>query len=590
MPDQVYNEWINRVREATDIVAVVGQTVQLKRKGRKWWGLCPFHVEKTPSFSVDPDKQLFYCFGCHTGGTVFTFLERVEGKDFLTVVRELAERAAIPEPGRSPVRERAARERGRLEDILEWSWRFFTARLAEAGGADARAALAARGVEGGLAERFGLGYAPPGWDGLVRFLSSRGVEAEEMVTAGVAVRGQRGVYDRWRDRLMFPIRDSSGRVVGFGGRALREGQEPKYLNSPETPVFRKGQILFGLDLARAAWRQGRRPLLVEGYFDVVACHAAGLEQAVASLGTALTAEQARILARHATEVDLLYDADAAGQDAMRRAFPILAGAGLKVNRVTLPAGKDADECRREAGDAALAAAVEARESFLEGEVRRLAARVRAGLAERTQALAEVRTLWQVEQDPVRRDLALQRAAEAFRIEIPMLAHTFGRAQGGGRHTSGKFRHTMERVPRAAGGVPPQLVQLLALLMRFPDQIGVVQAALPGWSAGSPLARAVEALAADAGAGGLETAEEEVRNLLVAATTVTLPPLPAGMTLPDLARQYLQAALLEYVRARHQETVRRLAAGAGAGWEQEGKQWLDRKLELEAGIGRRRGEG
>lgn len=413
MPDQVYNEWINRVREATDIVAVIGQTVALKRRGRKWWGLCPFHVEKTPSFSVDPEKQLFYCFGCHTGGTVFTFLERIEGKDFLTVVRELSERAAIPAPDHNPARERAARERGRLQDILEWSQRFFVAQLAAEAGAGARAALAARAVEPALAARFGIGYAPAEWEGLVRFLTARGVSAEEMVAAGVAVRGQRGVYDRWRDRLMFPIRDGGGRVVGFGGRALGEGQEPKYLNSPETAVFRKGQVLFGLELARPAWHRGQRPILVEGYFDVVACHAAGLEQAVASLGTALTAEQAQLLARHSTEVDLLYDADSAGQEAMRRAFPILTAAGLKVNRVTLPAGKDADECRRQAGEAALKGAVEAREAFLEGEVHRLAARVRAGLEERAAALAQVRALWQAERDPVRRDLALQQAAEAF---------------------------------------------------------------------------------------------------------------------------------------------------------------------------------
>ena len=287
--------WIDAVRQSVDIVEVVGRHVALKRKGRHWWGICPFHAEKTPSFSVDAQQQLFYCFGCHEGGTVFTFLMRLEGREFLDVVESLGEAAGIArmdQEDHDPY--------GRLRAVLEWSHEYFHEsfrRHAE----HLYDYLDGRGVDRPMVDRFQLGFAPDSWHGLTDLLRRRGVAVEDMVQAGVVVRrDDGGAYDRWRNRLMFPIWDKDGRIVAFGGRALNPGQDPKYINSPQTPLFHKGRLLYGGHLARPSWRKGERALIVEGYFDVVACHQAGLTQAVGQLGTALTDDHARFLVRDST--------------------------------------------------------------------------------------------------------------------------------------------------------------------------------------------------------------------------------------------------------------------------------------------------
>ncbi|MCL6561930.1 MAG: DNA primase [Firmicutes bacterium] len=480
--------WIDAVRQATDIVEVVGRWVSLRRKGRRWWGLCPFHPEKTPSFSVDPDRQLFYCFGCHAGGTVFTFLTRITGRSFWDVAQELAEAAHLPpwEGTEDPDRQRLVR----LGQVLEWAHAFFR-RQAAAHQAAVTAVLAERQVPAEVAERFQLGYAPDGWDLLWRHLEGLGVEAAEAEAAGLVVRKPNGggVYDRWRHRLIFPIRDVKGRLVGFGGRALAPDQEPKYLNSPETPLFHKGHVLYGLEVAKPAIAAGRRPLLVEGYFDVVACHAAGLSQAVATLGTSLTDYQARLLGKLGAEVDLCFDQDAAGEQAARRAFPILAQAGLRVNRVRLPAGKDADECRRVLGDSALQAAVEARVGYLDllfEELRQV-----SGIRERAERFAALRPLLEAVPDVVERSGYLESAARILHMDPSILTQGFENAQGE-KHTSGKNRHNMVRTKPE---LPSVVSQLLATLIRHPEEVSRVLAGLPEWQPVPEFERLLTSIAA-----------------------------------------------------------------------------------------------
>lgn len=345
-------EIIDRVREATDIVALVGQYVSLKASGASYKGLCPFHTEKTPSFLVNPSRQIFKCFGCGAGGNAFHFVMRMEGWSFGEAVRELAKRANVVVPASGTAGSEAQElERRRLVEVMAWAQdRFRQALGSPRIAAPVRAYLERRGVSDEMVDRFGLGYAPAGWDNLQR-AARRDHFSEDLLTrAGlVSVNPERKrTYDRFRDRLMFPIRDVQGRPVAFGGRLLGEG-EPKYLNSPETEIFHKGEMLYALDAARDAARRKGRFVLVEGYMDTIACHAAGVTEAVATMGTAMTAPQARLLRRYAERVVLIYDADAAGVEASLRAGELLLPAGLSVHVVALRGAKDPDEFIRAFG-------------------------------------------------------------------------------------------------------------------------------------------------------------------------------------------------------------------------------------------------
>lgn len=350
------------VKERVDIVDVVGQYVRLERRGRRWMALCPFHAERTPSFSVSRERQAWYCFGCQEGGDVIAFVEKVEHLDFREALELLAERAGVelsrdrrPSP-RQASRRRAVELHQRAQSYYEHVlW-------ATPAGEPGRRLLRERGVPDEVARRFGIGFAPTGGaggDALVRYLvARRAATAEEAVAAGLALEaGRARVRDRFRHRLVFPIRDERGTVVAFGGRAL-DSAVPKYLNSPSTVVYDKSSALFGLDLARDAIAARGSAVVVEGYFDVVAAHRVGVTNAVATGGTALTPQQARVLARHTRQVVLCFDADDAGRAAASRAVDVLAAAGLHVRICLLPPGvKDPDELVR-ADPAALARCLE----------------------------------------------------------------------------------------------------------------------------------------------------------------------------------------------------------------------------------------
>lgn len=340
---------LEEIRRRCDLVTLVSQVVELRPRGRHLVGLCPFHPERTPSFYVTPERQLFRCFGCNAAGDVFSFVMRREGLSFAEAVEALARRVGVElRPATAAERRRRALRDRYIEALTAAAEEYRRALLHGEEGTRAREYLRRRGVDEETAERFGLGYAPPAGDWLCRRLSRLGWEGEVLERAGLAFPGRDGLRDRFVDRLMFPIRDEAGHVVGFGGRVLGEGQ-PKYLNSPETVVFSKRRVWFGLDLARPALRGGGAAIVMEGYMDVIAAHQAGFTTAVASLGTALSADQAQLLRRYAEEVVVAYDADAAGAQATWRSLDILQRAGLRVRVARIPAGKDPDEFLRASG-------------------------------------------------------------------------------------------------------------------------------------------------------------------------------------------------------------------------------------------------
>jgi len=341
-------EVIEEVRVRNDIIEVVSSYVKLERKGRRYFGLCPFHNEKSPSFSVEPSKQLFYCFGCNKGGSVIQFIMGIENLDFLEALKFLADRVGIvlPEPEDTKEREKS-RLRKQILDINREAARFFFSALAGKNGARAQAYLRKRGLTENIIKQFGLGFAPGGWNELTKNLLDKGVGKELLLSSGLSIQTKTGeLVDRFRDRIMFPIFDIRGNIVGFGGRVI-DNTQPKYMNSPDTPVYNKSRELYGLNYARQS--KSRKLLIVEGYMDVISLHQAGIDYAVASLGTALTQSQAWILKKYAEEVIIAYDSDSAGQTATLRGLEILEKAGCNVRVLLIPDGKDPDEYIRNNG-------------------------------------------------------------------------------------------------------------------------------------------------------------------------------------------------------------------------------------------------
>ena len=379
----ISDEDIQKVRDASDVVAVIGERVPVKQRGRDFWCCCPLHQEKTPSFKIDPSTQLWHCFGCGEGGDVFSFIMKTEDLSFPEAVRRLAERAHIDiveAGGRGSV---PASRKARLKDICARTAEFYHTQLMRGRGAEADAArsyLASRGFGGKVPGKWCLGFAP-GRGALVRHLSSLGFKADEMVAANVALDGRGALRDRFYNRVMFPIFDVSGDCIAFGGRVIGTG-EPKYLNSQETPLFHKSQVLYGLDHAKAAMAATGVAIVVEGYTDVIALHEAGIENAVATLGTALTMRHIRVLSRHASKrIVYLFDGDAAGQRAADRALafidksmtPEAGRSQVDLVAVTLPDNLDPAEFVQARGSDALRELVDDAKPLLEyGIDRRLA--------------------------------------------------------------------------------------------------------------------------------------------------------------------------------------------------------------------------
>ena len=344
-------ETIDEVRSRADIVEVISEYVSLQHKGKNYWGLCPFHSEKTPSFTVTPEKQMFYCFGCNVGGNIFSFLMKKENWSFVESVHNLASRygVSLPEKEQSPHEREENRLRRRFEEINEWAASYFNDLLLRSPeGEPGRVYFTKRGVDLETMKSFRLGYAPERWDGLLGYMQERGVRPHELAEAGLVVEketlskdGQR-YYDRFRNRVLFSILDRRKLPIAFGGRVL-DDSIPKYLNSPETAFFNKGHHLYGMHRAHQGIREEGYALLVEGYMDVIALQNAGFPNAVASLGTALTKDQAKLLRRYTVRVVILYDSDGAGIQAALRGGEILRDAGIRVDVLTLSGAKDPDE-------------------------------------------------------------------------------------------------------------------------------------------------------------------------------------------------------------------------------------------------------
>jgi DNA primase len=477
------DDWVERVRAASDVVEVIGEHVPLRRSGRNWTGLCPFHKEKTPSFSVNAERQFYHCFSCKAGGDVFKFVQESEHVGFIEAVEILSRRAGIPVPERGAPGERGARTR--LLETLEAAAAAYERWLADPDqGAVARAYLERRGLSAETIRTFRLGLAPAGWQNLSQKLARAG--EGQLVDAGLAARRDSGgVYDRFRNRLMVPLIAPGGAVLGFGARALAPEDEPKYLNSPEGPVYHKGTFLFALEQARRKVEPGGEMIVVEGYFDAIALHQAGLANTVATSGTAFTADQARALRRLVSRVAVAYDGDAAGQSAMMRSLGTLLAEGLDVVVVDLPRGDDPDSLVRRGGAAAW------------DEVRRRAAdpvefvqrhvMTAAGSGDpRERALQAVVALGAGISDPVRLRLLLERAAEVLAFPEAVLARAVALRRRG-EASPGPVR---EVVRERRLGERHAEAQLLRALLHAPSVIAEARDALSPEDFGDPACAAL----------------------------------------------------------------------------------------------------
>jgi DNA primase len=421
---RINEETVREIRERCDIVEVISSYLPLRRSGANYLGLCPFHQEKSPSFNVNAPRQIFHCFGCGVGGNVFTFLMRMEGLTFPEAVKRLGEKigVAVEETPVTPADRQRRDQRERLVKVNEAACAFYHRLLLEdAAGAPARRYLRQRGYEADTVRAFRLGCAPDQWEALVGHLAGQGFTAAEMHAAGLvrAGRDDRGDRDLFHNRLLFPIMDAEGRVVAFGGRVL-DGGTPKYLNSPETPLYHKGRILYGLYQGRDAIRQARSVLVVEGYFDLLALHRAGIANAVAACGTALTADHARLLKRYAETAILVFDADPAGRQATFRAMDALLPEGLAVSGVGLTAGEDPDSFLASAGPdafrACLAGARPALELFIDEQLQLHG----GGVEGRARAAEEVLTRIRRLPSDLQRNLYLKQLAARTGLDEALL--------------------------------------------------------------------------------------------------------------------------------------------------------------------------
>lgn len=442
---------IQGVLEAADIAEVVSRHVSLRPSGRSLKGLCPFHEEKTPSFHVFPQSRRFKCFGCGEGGDVFSFLMRHQKLTFIEVVRDLAREYGVPLPEEAGdlAGEDASRRSAALE-ALRFAAGFFRTVLNRDTGRPARDYLARRGISAATIEEFGLGFSPDEWEGLHRYALGKGFGEEALFDAGLTRRNEAGrVFDMFRGRVMFPIHDARGRVIGFGARTLGEDQ-PKYLNSPDGPLFKKGRELYGAALARPAALRAGRVLVVEGYTDVILCHQAGMKEVVAGLGTALTPDNARTLRRFGVPVLLLYDGDEAGLRAAERASDVLLAENVEGSVALLPGGEDPADIVVRTGTGPIDEALRSSRDLFDYRLDRARGRHDCSTLEgRTAAVGELLETARAISNPVRRDVAYRLLAERMGVSESTLRDLAG---------SARRRGTGGDPPAGPAATPPAWIQ------------------------------------------------------------------------------------------------------------------------------------
>jgi DNA primase len=559
------------IKSKLPVLDVVGETVALKRAGSAYKGLCPFHAEKTPSFVVSPDRESWHCFGCNEGGDIFTFLMKRDGLDFREALTRLAERAGVELSERTSREDRRrARLREALESAIAWYREvFLQAHQAQA----ARSYLAERALSDETLERFGIGYAPNTWDALTRRLIGRGFTDDELIGAGLASQSNRGgVIDKFRGRIIIPIRDQSGRAVGLGGRIMPGAEGPKYLNSPAGLLFDKSRTLYGIDLAKAAIRREKLAVIVEGYTDVMAAHQAGFANVVASLGTALTAGQVQLATRYADAVALAYDVDLAGEAATQRGLLEELGPDQSVSKVRvvrIPAGKDPDELIRTDPEAWRRSVAEAK-PVIEYFIDRVAAEVGlTTVSGRREVTGRVLALLKRVGDPIERNLYLQRLAQMVGLEERVLTEALQREpvrRSVARPTlgNGDAEDGSARLP--IGGLE---AELLGLLFRYPSLVSELPDELPlGDATARALGIAWRSRASAAGASASATAAELeafVGELDAASADLARDLLgrmaAAGASVLQFDQEMARAALrVTLLRLREQRVDERIRSG------------------------------
>lgn len=468
------------VKQTVDIVEVIGRTVHLRRSGNRHVGLCPFHHEKTPSFQVDADNQLYYCFGCGTGGDVLSFVMKHQNLTFADAVKYLSDRYNIALPHRDhPVPDdmllAGQQERKRILAAVECSAEFFYRQLHIAReGRLAREYIARRGLPEEVVEAQKLGYAPAGGDRLFSHLKNSGFDPELAVKAGLLSRSSNepsNFFDRFRNRLIFPIRDERGAIVAFGGRILSQDEknEPKYLNSPETPVYHKGRMLYQYALARQACSKARQALLVEGYMDLLAFHAQGFYRVTATLGTALTTQQVRLLSRMCDEVVLAYDGDDAGEKAMLRALPLFLSEELSASCIRFPGGLDPDDFLKKYGMAELESLIEHREELGAYAVRKAVSAWDGSSAGKVQIFSELRRdIFQNVRQPLLKSEYVKIIAERFSVsekvvEAQLLHEKRGRPESARTHFRSINHHRPPEIKSLEEGIIRLMIKYPALV-------------------------------------------------------------------------------------------------------------------------------
>jgi len=471
VPGRVPEHVISQIVRSVDFVRLAGRYCELKKRGRSYWGLCPFHKEKTPSFSVDPENGLYFCFGCKEGGNAFTLLQKLEGLSFAEALSRLAAEAGVDLKQYQGAAGPSRGELTKLREVNELAASFYQKCLEKAKGNEAaRQFLTSRRISDESSRTWRLGYAPEGWDHFLKCALGRGYQAELLVKVGLALerQGAPGHYDRFRDRLMFPIADASGRTIGFGARALKPGDEPKYLNSPDTPLFSKGRCFFGLSHAKEAIRSGKTAVVLEGYTDVIMAHQCGVPEAVAVLGTALTEEHARALARLGGRVILVFDADEAGRKSATHSIEVLLNEDLEVYVADLPPGQDPCDYLMESGGEAFRQRLAASKGFF--EFRLSVARAEHDMATLEGRMAAFRDVAQVAltvRDGARRDMIVR-----------WLAHELGVRESSAwayvrRHWSQRAAGTGLAEGRRAAAPPAEQAvpcELLGLMLVHPEII------------------------------------------------------------------------------------------------------------------------
>lgn len=484
------DQFLQELKYRSDIEQVVGSYVNLRRRGRTLSGLCPFHSEKSPSFTVYPDTQSFFCFGCGAAGDVINFIRRIENLDYMEAVRLLAQRVGMQVPEEAGD-DRSSRQRKRILELNRDAARYFHRTLMSEAGRPGRAYLIGRGLTRDTIVHFGIGYAAEGWDGLTNAMRQQGYTKEELLAAHLVSEGARGgIYDTFRNRAIFPIIDLRGNVIAFGGRNLGE-KGPKYLNSSDTPVFKKSRNLFALNFAKGSPRKGL--ILCEGYMDVVSLHQAGFTNAVATLGTALTEEQCRLIAQYTGEVLLSYDSDGPGQAATQRATGLLEAAGVKIKVLSIPDAKDPDEFIKKFGAERFEQLIEGSSSATDFAISKLRGENDVTTAEgKVSFLKQFAVLMAGLPNPIEREVYLSKICRELEVDKAAVAGQIEREQKKRSYRDRKkeerelisppMKNTMNREDELLWRQHPREMKaaerLLRYLLRHPDQAESLRDRLP----------------------------------------------------------------------------------------------------------------